>query len=236
MNFQRVVVSILVAGAVVIAVYAGWHYAALLREREALRTRLTETQQSLAEVERARAQVEADLVTAQNTLQATLAEKATLTNQVAYLDEKAGRLEQEAAKAAQAREALEQTNAALQAQVADLTAQRNTLDARLHSLDELKAAMQTLKRRLSEATSPAPSAATTSLHSRAARPDRAVDGNRGYVIQAGAPTIGPSRFRVRVLPYGPVGGTPPPTASAPTQPLAANQPQAGVPSARPASK
>jgi len=235
MNLQRLVTGVMVAGAVAIAVYAGWQYAALLRERERLTARLTEAQQSLAEVERARAQVEAELVTSQNNLQATLAEKATLTDRIGSLEEQTDRLTQEAAQAVKARAALEKTNATLKTQVAELTAQRNALDARLHSLDELTAAMQALQRRLREA---GPGAAAQT-HAPGApvppRPDHAVSGNRGFVIQSGVPTIGPARFRVRVLPYESAGGTPSPAA--PAQPIPADEPHAGAPSAaKPAAK
>ncbi|MBI4355257.1 MAG: hypothetical protein HY597_02235 [Candidatus Omnitrophica bacterium] len=223
MKLRRLLVLAVLLAAIAFAAYGVVQYVALLRERNVLTARLAETQQSLVLSERAKAQVEGELVTTQNSLQAALAEKVTLTDRVGFLEDKADRLAKSAAQAAKTLEGLRQTKAALQAQVTDLTTQRAALDARLHNIDELQAALREAKQHLKlqgpprvvptmPPAAPRPRPAAARPKPATPSPRGTLEGNRGYVIEDGVPTIGPARFRVRVVP-APADPVAPPTAS-----------------------
>ena len=176
------VIGLLVTGA--LAVMAG-------RDRHRLTTALTQ-------LEAERTQLSEELAAAHQTVESQTTDLAHLQAELASLQASLEDAELEVRRLQVEQASLQQANEGLSARL-DVAQQENqAIEARLSSLKELKLAIREMKRKLWrqrwQAWLDRVQIARTKEH------DQLVQGNRGFVIRNGIPTLGSvTKLQVRVL-------------------------------------
>jgi len=183
----RILLWLLIVAAVVSGVLAT---KSELDKRRLLSTYAQATS-ALAQLEQERTHLSKELASARDTMDIQ-------TNDLSHLQAYLAQVEQELGTLRREHSQLLQTNLTLVGQLAAVTQEKQELQAKLASLKELKAAIRAVKQQIWQQRWQAWLARIEAQRTEDQR--KLAQGNRGFVVREGVPTLGPvAKLRVRVL-------------------------------------
>lgn len=204
MKQVRLGYTLVVLLAICIATFSLVRYGALLKEKLRLENLLTQTR---SELEKERAEViakqealqrtieekksiESDLEALKTKLSSTKQELEKTKGELNSLNEKISLLEKDKLAFKEELSSLREAKLLLESKVDILGREKAALEAKLHSLTELKKAIREVKGEIFQ---------TKVKAQKELDAKKLVEGNRGYVIKGGQPTIS-SHVKIEVLP------------------------------------
>ncbi|MBI3087840.1 MAG: hypothetical protein HYY91_03020 [Candidatus Omnitrophica bacterium] len=167
-------------------------------DKRRLATAYEQAKVSLAQLERERTHLSQELAQAKETMTDQAEEIGSLEQELNNLQSRFDLAEQEVWRLQTEQLALREANDGISRRLAAAVQDKQALEARLSSLKELKLAMQAVRRKLRDERWQAWLARirVQRVHDQ----QQLANGNRGYVVRNGVPTLGePTRLQVRVL-------------------------------------
>jgi len=183
----------------VVAVAASlWRTLSLESQKHRITTAYNEAQQTLAELQTEHAQLNAELSSAKKTIQGQSADLSGLQNELQQVKDQLDKNMTELTSLQQQHEQLREHDASLTTQIGSLVSEKAQLEAKLSSIKELRLAIRDVRRKIWDERWAAWRAHVE--EQRVADQRALAEGNRGFLVRGGLPTVGSSRtLHVNVL-------------------------------------
>ena len=182
----------------IIAVGSLWRTVSVEREKRNLADAYEKARQLVNQLGTERSQLSDELKAAQGTIEGKDTDLKSLQDELTRVHSELNDTGIELASIRREHEQLREHNASLNAQIVSIETEKQQLEAKLSSIAELRLAIRDVKRKMGEERW----AAWRARIEAAKAEDRRLlaEGNRGYVVRDGVPTLGESRhMHVHVL-------------------------------------
>lgn len=187
---KRNILSILIVLLVGISLFSLWQYISILSKRQSLLESINQIRSDISRLEMERRQISYQLDEKIQLLQRLSEEKQVLQDNIKVTQEKFAQAQRIIEQLRCDINSLTEENLSLKKDKRNLTEENASLKARFRSINELNRAIKELKRQMRKVR--------VEMRQKVSA-DRAIEGNRGYIIKDGKPTLG-SRVKIEVIP------------------------------------